>query len=228
MDKLLLIVEDEEQIRKVLYEHLTSEGFRVNTAVNGNEAIQMWEKNNPDLILLDIMLPAMSGIDVLKKVRAVSDTPIIMLTAKADEIDKLLGLEMGADDYVTKPFSPREVAARIKAVLRRSESVNDRRFIVYGSLKIDVYKYEAYVNGKLLSLTGTEFRILLMLAESPGQVFSRLQILERIYGDIYEGYERTVDTHINNLRRKMEKQECLDLKIKTVYGIGYKLSREGN
>jgi len=228
MGKLLLVVEDEKHLRKMLYEHFEAEGFGVIQAKDGEEAIQLWLESKPDLIVLDIMLPIMSGIEVLKKIRSLDDTPVIMLTAKAEQIDKLLGLEMGADDYVTKPFSPRELTARVKAVLRRSSRTNNKHLIVLGNLKIDINRFEAYIDDQLLSLTTTEYKILLMLAENPGQVFSRLQILERIYGDIYEGYERTVDTHINNLRRKIEGFPDQEVKIKTVYGVGYKIVKKNN
>ncbi len=228
MSYLLLVVEDEEQLRKMICEHFTSEGYATIEAGNGEEALVLWEKRRPDLVILDIMLPARSGLEVLKEIRTVDSTPVIMLTARVEEIDKLLGLEMGADDYITKPFSPRELSARVKAVMRRSNnSLTDKHILSLGSLKVDIHRMEAYSNGHLISLTGTEFRILLIFIENPGQVFSRLQILERIYGDIYEGYERTIDTHINNLRRKMEAASVTDTLIKTVYGVGYKLVEEG-
>ncbi|KUG02534.1 dna-binding response regulator [hydrocarbon metagenome] len=228
MSYLLLVVEDEEQLRKMICEHFTSEGYTTIEAGNGEEALVLWKQQHPDLVILDIMLPARSGMEVLKEIRMVDSTPVIMLTARVEEIDKLLGLEMGADDYITKPFSPRELSARVKAVMRRSNSSpSDRHVLSLGSLKVDIHRMEAYSNGHLISLTGTEFRILLIFIENPGQVFSRLQILERIYGDIYEGYERTIDTHINNLRRKMEAAYVNDTVIKTVYGVGYKLIEEG-
>lgn len=227
MNNLLLIVEDEEQLRNMLCDHFTMEGFRTIPVPNGDEAIKAWNENKPDLVVLDIMLPVMSGLEVLKKIREKDNTPVIMLTAKAEEIDKLLGLEMGADDYITKPFSPRELTARVKAVLRRSSNNKTDKQLLIQNLKIDLARYEAYIDNTLLPLTGTEFKILVMLAENPGQVFSRLQLLERIYGDMYEGYERTIDTHINNLRRKMETSSVQKIKIKTVYGVGYKLLEEG-
>lgn len=227
MDNLLLIVEDEDNLRKMLSSYLGAEGFATLEAQNGPEALKLWQEAQPDLVVLDIMLPQKSGLEVLKEIRAADDTPVIMLTARVEEIDKLLGLEMGADDYITKPFSPRELAARIKAVLRRTgKNRADKPLLVLGNLAMDIARYDASINGQPVSLTATEFRILLMLAENPGQVFSRLQILERVYGDIYEGYERTIDTHINNLRRKLEVFPALDWCIKTVYGVGYKLAEE--
>lgn len=227
MSKLLLIVEDEVQLQKMLCEHFEAEGFRTLQAGDGETAVNLWLEYQPDLVILDIMIPVMSGMEVLKRIRKSSNTPVIMLTAKVEEIDKLLGLEMGADDYVTKPFSPRELSARVKAVLRRSSNKDEKLQISLGNLKIDLTRYEAYVGETLLSLTSTEYKLLLILAENPGQVFSRLQILERIYGDIYEGYERTIDTHINNLRRKLESFPNRGIEIKTVYALGYKLLEEG-
>lgn len=225
---MILVVEDEEALRHMIADHLRSEGYGIYCAGDGEEALSLWREHQPDLIILDVMLPLLSGWEVLKKVRSADHTPIIMLTARADEIDKLMGLEMGADDYITKPFSPREMAARVRAVLRRSNGGDPRHFITLGNLKVDMQRFEALMDHQPLQLTGTEFKILLLLAENPGQVFSRLQILERVYGDIYEGYERTVDTHINNLRRKMEAISATGVKIKTVYGVGYKITDEEN
>ncbi len=228
MSNLLLVVEDEDQLRKIISEHFISEGYQTIEASNGEEALRLWEEYRPDLVILDIMLPLKSGMEVLKEIRALDNTPVIMLTARVEEIDKLLGLEMGADDYITKPFSPRELSARVKAVLRRSNSIPaERNTLNFAGLRVDIHRMEAYFNNQLISLTGTEFRILLIFMENPGQVFSRLQILERIYGDMYEGYERTIDTHINNLRRKMEAAAVENILIKTVYGVGYKLVEEG-
>jgi len=228
MGELLLVVEDEKHLSNMLNKHFKAEGFEVILASDGEEALKLWTQRKPDLVVLDIMLPVISGLEVLKKIRSTDETPVIMLTAKAEQIDKLLGLEMGADDYITKPFSPRELTARVKAVLRRSQRSINRHIVVIGNLKIDINRFEAYINDYLLSLTTTEYKILLMLSENPGQVFSRLQILERIYGDIYEGYERTVDTHINNLRRKIEEIPDQNIIIKTVYGVGYKIVKENN
>ncbi|PKM77248.1 MAG: DNA-binding response regulator [Firmicutes bacterium HGW-Firmicutes-15] len=226
MSQLLLLVEDEESLRAMLREHFISEGFQVIEARDGQEALRIWGEQKPALIVLDIMLPVLSGIEVLKQVRSRDNTPIIMLTARADEVDKLLGLELGADDYLSKPFSPRELSARVRAILRRSQRGDNGMHTTFKSLTIDIGRFEAYLGSNLLALTTTEFKILSLLAEHPGQVFSRLQILERSLGDIYEGYERTIDTHISNLRRKMEAISSQDVKIKTVYGVGYKLVEE--
>lgn len=228
MSNLLMVVEDEDQLRKIVSEHFISEGYQTIEAANGEEALRLWDEYRPDLVILDIMIPLKSGMEVLKEIRIRDNTPVIMLTARVEEIDKLLGLEMGADDYITKPFSPRELSARVKAVLRRSNSIPaEKNMLSFAGLRVDIHRMEAYYNNQLISLTGTEFRILLIFMEHPGQVFSRLQILERIYGDMYEGYERTIDTHINNLRRKMEAAQVNNILIKTVYGVGYKLVEEG-
>jgi two-component system OmpR family response regulator len=170
------------------------------------------------------MLPKLSGWEVLKKIRQKNNTPVIALTARADEVDKLLGLELGADDYITKPFSPRELTARIKAVLRRSRPTEQISTVSFNNLSINPERLEALIGDTQLILTATEFKILLLLTENPGQVFSRLHILERVFGDMYEGYERTIDTHISNLRHKIEAANISEVSIKTVYGIGYKLT----
>ncbi|MEN6326626.1 MAG: response regulator transcription factor [Syntrophomonas sp.] len=228
MANTLLIVEDETQIKNLLVQHFAAEGFRVLTASDGLEAFKSFQAFGPDLVILDIMLPLLSGMEVLKKIRAVDNTPVIMLTARGDEIDKLLGLELGADDYMSKPFSPRELSARVRAVLRRSKGGEEKITAPVKGLQVDLLRQEISLNNEVLNLTTTEFKVLALLAEHPGQVFSRLQILERIYGDIYEGYERTIDTHINNLRRKMEAVGEPGVKIKTVYGAGYKLLEKGS
>ncbi|MGE5380488.1 MAG: response regulator transcription factor [Methylocystaceae bacterium] len=228
MEALILVVEDENQLRELLAEHLNSEGFKVITAANGQEALRLWREQRPDLIVLDLMIPLLSGMEVLKIVRQQNSTPVVILTARSDEVDKLLGLELGADDYMTKPFSPRELSARVRAVLRRSLNRDDNHQITLGNLDIVTERHEALLDGQLLPLTISEFRILSVLAEHPGQVFSRLQLLERVFGDIYEGYERTIDTHISNLRKKMEQSVTHEqgVKIRTVYGAGYKLVSE--
>lgn len=221
-----MLVEDEKKIRDMLSKHLRQEGFRVALATDGIEALQIWQDIKPDLIVLDLMLPGLSGWEVLKRIRQKNNTPVIVLTARADEVDKLLGLELGADDYVTKPFSPRELALRIKAVLRRSHPNEQITNVSFSNLSINPDRLEALIGDTPLALTPTEFKILLLLAENPGQVFSRLHILDRVFGDIYEGYERTIDTHISNLRHKIEATGKSEVSIKAVYGIGYKLVAE--
>ncbi|HEX3011736.1 MAG TPA: response regulator transcription factor [Syntrophomonadaceae bacterium] len=224
MDTVILLVEDEKKLRDMVAQHLRQEGFKIAQAADGAEALQLWMEAKPDLLVLDLMLPKLSGWEVLKKIRQKDNTPVIALTARADEVDKLLGLELGADDYITKPFSPRELIARIKAVLRRSRPTEKISNISFHNLSINPDRLEALIGDKQLVLTATEFKILLLLTENPGQVFSRLHILERVFGDMYEGYERTIDTHISNLRHKIDATAISEVSIKTVYGIGYKLT----
>ena len=196
METVILLAEDEKKLRDMIALHLEQEGYKVVPAADGAEALHYWREIKPDLLVLDLMLPGLSGWEVLKKIRQKHDTPVIILTARADEIDKLLGLELGADDYMTKPFSPRELSARIKAVLRRSRPQEQSTLVSYHDLRLDPERMEAFIGDTLMQLTASEFKILVLLAGNPGQVFSRLYILERIFGDMYEGYERTVVPHI--------------------------------
>ena len=224
----LLLVDDEVKILDMIDNYLKREGFEIIRASNGNEALEVFRSQSFDLVVLDLMLPELNGLEVCKEIRRFSEVPIIMLTAKNDEIDKLLGLELGADDYISKPFSLRELTARIKAVLRRSRNYSPAvTTIMVNNLRLEPSRFELYVDDTLLTLTPTEFKLINALLEYPGQVFSRLQLLERAYGDIYEGYERSIDTHISNLRRKLEKAGS-QISIKSVYGIGYKVEKEDN
>lgn len=218
------MVDDEPKIIKVITEFLQSEGFQVTAVNNSADALKLARTEEFDLMLLDIMLPQQSGLEVCKELRHTTSMPIIMLTAKSDEIDKLVGLELGADDYITKPFSPRELAARIRAVLRRTAPPPPGKAVVLqtGSIMIDLSKYEAWLDGVPLSLTPTELKILHMLMARPGQVFTRLQILESVFGEIYEGYERSIDTHISNIRKKIDADSSQPSCIQSVYGVGYK------
>jgi two-component system OmpR family response regulator len=226
MSNRLLLVDDEVKILDMIDNYLKREGFENARASNGNEALELFHSQSFDLIVLDLMLPGLDGLEVCKEIRRFSEVPIIILTAKNDEIDKLLGLELGADDYISKPFSLRELTARIKAVLRRSKNHSPAvTTIKVNNLRLEPNRFELYVDDTLLTLTPTEFKLIYALLEYPGQVFSRLQLLERAYGDIYEGYERSIDTHISNLRRKLEKAGS-QVSIKSVYGIGYKVERE--
>ncbi|HWP95696.1 MAG TPA: response regulator transcription factor [Syntrophomonadaceae bacterium] len=223
-----MVVDDEPKILKVITEFLQSEGFQVVSVDNSEDALKLAKTEEFDLMLLDIMLPQQSGLEVCKQLRQTSSMPIIMLTAKSEEIDKLIGLELGADDYVTKPFSPRELAARIRAVLRRTAplSQSNATILQIGSIRIDLSRYEGWADGVPLSLTPTELKILHMLMAKPGQVFSRLQILENVFGDIYEGYERSIDTHISNIRKKIDPDSAQTSFIQSVYGVGYKFSEK--
>ncbi len=228
MTNRLLLVDDEVKILDMIDNYLRQEGFETTRASNGNEALELFRNQSFDLVVLDLMLPELNGLEVCKEIRRFSEVPIIMLTAKTDEIDKLLGLELGADDYISKPFSLRELTARIKAVLRRSKNHSPAvATITVKNLRLEPSRFELYVDNTLLTLTPTEFKLINALLEYPGQVLSRLQLLERAYGDIYEGYERSIDTHISNLRRKLEKAGSQIL-IKSVYGIGYKVETEDN
>jgi DNA-binding response OmpR family regulator len=222
----ILIIEDEPELVRVLRSYLEKAGFRVLTSYRGDGGLQTWESNRPDLVVLDLNLPGMDGLDVARAIRRQGDTPIIMLTARVEETDRLIGLELGADDYVTKPFSPREVVARVRAVLRRAGRQGPAPSLLrVGDLEIDLEAHTVARAGELFDLTPTEFAILAGLAEQPGRAFSRLQLLEIAQGDTYEGYERTVDAHIKNLRAKLEPDPRNPRMIETVFGIGYRIAK---
>ncbi|MBI2854226.1 MAG: response regulator transcription factor [Chloroflexi bacterium] len=227
--KRILIVDDDVKIVELIKLYLSRDGYKVYAAYDGNEAVRLAREVHPDLIVLDLMLPGMDGLQVCRTLRAKSDVPVIMLTAKTTEQDKLLGLETGADDYVTKPFSPRELAARVRAVLRRTtESVNvGPKEVVRGKLRMNFDAHEATLDGKLLRLTPMEFRLLGVLAREPGVVFSRARLIEKVFGYDFEGFDRTVDVHVLNLRRKIEPDPEHPRYIKTVYGAGYKFDGGG-
>ena len=225
MSKKILVVDDKQELRTLLKSYLTEEGFEVITAGDGQEALFLARSEKPDLILLDIMMPEMNGYEFMRAHNRAADTPVILLTAKLDENDKVLGLELGADDYVTKPFSPRELTARVRAVLRRVEKHGSQNnFLRYGDISIDRLGHIAEVNGKPVDLTPSEFDLLATLIAAPGRVFSRLELLERLQGTAYEGYERTIDVHIRNLRTKIEKDPSNPGYIETVYGAGYRFA----
>lgn len=216
----ILIVDDDARLRQVIGEYLRSEGFAVLEAADGLEAMGIWREQRPDLLVLDWMLPGQSGLDVARQIRQEDSMPIIMLTARSEEPDMLIGLELGADDYLTKPFSLRELVARIRAVLRRTRPEMARtEVVIFGDLTIDLAAHTVSREGQEIALTPTEFKLLGVLAQSPNRVFSRLQLMEAAVGDYYEGYERTVDSHISHLRRKLG----VDTLIETVRGVGYKL-----
>jgi two-component system OmpR family response regulator len=222
MKRHLLVVEDEKKLNSLICEYLRQEGYQVSTAFNLKEANNLL-KYLTDLIILDLMLPDGNGLDFCKEIKKQKDIPVIILTAKNDEFDKVLGLELGADDYITKPFSFRELAARIKAVLRRYKTpVENEEIINHGRVTVDLNKHLVFVEDKKIILTPTEFKILSHLMQKPGRVYTRLQLLEAI-GEDYEGYERSLDTHISNLRKKVEKNPNKPEFIVTVYGIGYKV-----
>jgi two-component system, OmpR family, alkaline phosphatase synthesis response regulator PhoP len=217
----ILVVEDEAQIVDLLRSYLRRDGFEVDEAADGEVALAAAARLRPDLIILDLMLPKMDGREVCRRIRETANTPIIMLTARDEETDKLLGLELGADDYITKPFSPREVVARVRAVLRRG-SRETVEVVRAGDLLIDLRAHEVSLGGRRVELTPTEFRLLETMAGHPNQVFTRMQLIDRVQGHAFEGYERTVDAHIKNLRGKVEPDPKTPRYIVTVYGVGYK------
>lgn len=225
MDKVLLIADDNKDIVDILKIYSQKEGYKTVCAYDGEQALKMQKEYNPVLILLDVMMPKINGYDVCRQIRQTSNVPIIMVTAKSEEADRILGLDIGADDYVVKPFSPREVMTRIKAVLRRvSDEANDERNkrIEVAGLTIDMNSYEAYVNGKPVVLTKKEIEILWLFATNPGKVYTRDHLLENIWGYEYFGDTRTVDTHIKRIRTKLNLDETVGFDIKTVWGVGYK------
>ena len=222
--KTILVVDDEKQIVEVLSAYLEREDYRVMAAYDGRTALDIALREKPDLILLDLMLPEVNGFEVCRILRNSSSVPIIMLTARDEETDKILCLEVGADDYITKPFSPREVLARVRAVLRRTagEPANQER-IKIGELDIDLAKHEVTKAGLPISLTPTEFKILEAMAKNPGRVFTRLQLIDYAQGYSFEGYERTIDAHVKNLRHKIEDDPKKPGYIVTIFGVGYRM-----
>lgn len=223
----ILIIEDETELVRVLQSYLEQANFKIFSASQGDSGLTLWAQIKPDLVILDLNLPGMDGLDVAREIRRKSDTPIIMVTARVEETDRLIGLELGADDYITKPFSPREVVARVRAVLRRVDSPKSvSNFLRSGDLEIDLDAHSVSIETKTIDLTPTEFILLQTLASQPGRVFNRLQLLEATQGDTYEGYERTIDAHIKNLRAKIEPDPKKPQYIETVFGIGYRFMKQ--
>lgn len=223
----ILIIEDEPELVKVLRSYLEQAGFKVLTAYRGDSGLSTWENKQPDLVILDLNLPGMDGLDVAREIRRKGDTPIIMLTARVEEMDQLIGLELGADDYITKPFSPRVVVARVRALLRRSlSSPVTSQVLRVADLEINQDAHTLTRAGQLIELTPTEFNLLATLASQPGRAFSRLQLLETALGNTYEGYERSIDAHIKNLRAKIEPESKKPHYIETVFGIGYRFRKD--
>jgi len=221
--KKVMVVDDDVKTVELVKLYLNRDGYKVITAYDGNEALQLARENHPDLIVLDLMLPGINGLEICRTLRAESDVPIIMLTALTTDDDRLTGLDLGADDYVTKPFSPRELAARVRAVLRRLPGERGPEKIEHGALTVNYLKHEAFLEGKPLNLTPIEFKVLGALVKEPGRVFSRAQIIEKALGDDFDGFDRTIDVHILKLRRKLEPDPHNPRYIKTIYGAGYKL-----
>ncbi|EGO63480.1 DNA-binding response regulator [Acetonema longum DSM 6540] len=223
-----LIVDDDVKIAALLKAYFEKDGFIVILSHDGGQAVQIVREKNPDIVILDIMLPGLDGWEVCRRLRRNNDVPIIMLTARDEETDRLIGLEIGADDYVTKPFSPREVVARARAILRRLQRITRKPDVIrIGHMAVHLQEHIVTVKEQPIELTPTEFKILELLATNPGRVFSRLQIVEQVQGFSFEGYDRTIDAHIKNLRRKLEPQPKEPQLIQTVYGVGYKLAGDG-
>jgi two-component system alkaline phosphatase synthesis response regulator PhoP len=228
--KKILVIEDEAELVKVLRSYLEQAGFEVLTAYRGDTGLETWKSTRPDLVILDLNLPGMDGLDIARTIRRQDDTPIIMVTARVEETDRLIGLELGADDYVTKPYSPREVVARVRSVLRRAGAGSGDqtafKILRVADLEIDLDSHTVTRGNLSIDLTPTEFNLLAALAEQPGRVYSRLQLLEATQeGAVYEGYERTIDAHIKNLRAKIEPMPKSPIYIETVYGVGYRFTK---
>jgi len=220
----ILVVDDEPKITQLVRDYLERAGFAVITARDGREALMRVQGQRPGLVILDLGLPQLDGLDVTRSLRRDSDLPIIMLTARDDETDKLIGLELGADDYITKPFSPRELVARVRAVLRRRSSNTSDEVLRAGALTLDVPRMRLEMGGRLIELTATEFSLLAFMARQPGRVFTRSQLLDAIHGVAFESYERAIDAHVKNIRRKIEPRPHEPRHLLTVHGVGYRLA----
>jgi DNA-binding response OmpR family regulator len=223
---LILVVEDELSIARIVRDYLAHEGFEVEHAADGEAALLVARNFKPDLIVLDLRLPKRDGLDVAREIRRSSEVPIVMLTARGEEADRVAGLELGADDYMVKPFSPRELVARIRAVLRRTATRTNPESEVYeaAGVRVDVPMMRAQLDGKALDLTPTEFQLLTALVKQPGRVFTRSQLLDAVHGVAFESYERAIDAHIKNLRKKVEASPSEPKLILTVHGIGYRFN----
>jgi len=221
----ILIVEDEQRIVQLARDYLERAGYAVEAAADGTTAVPAARSSRPDLIVLDLGLPGRDGLDVLRLLRRESNTPVIILTARGEETDKLVGLELGADDYMVKPFSPKELVARVRAVLRRAEGTAEPAEVIrIGDLTLDVPRLRLTIGERPVDLTPTEFHLLAVLARQPGRIFTRAQLLDAVHGVAFESYERAIDTHIKNLRHKIEPDPRRPRTILTVYGVGYRLA----
>ena len=225
--KKILVVDDEPKIIQLTQDYLENAAFSVLSAGDGELALAVIRAEEPDLVVLDLGLPVMDGLDVCRSIRKTSNLPIIMLTARDEEADKLIGLELGADDYITKPFSPKELVARVRSVLRRSELAQEAREVIrVGDVTLDIPRMQVTVGGEEIELTATEFQLLQTLASQPGRIFTRSQLLNAVHGIAIESYERAIDAHIKNIRRKLEPVPHEPRYIQTVYGVGYRFSDE--
>jgi DNA-binding response OmpR family regulator len=220
----ILVVDDEPKITQLVRDYLERAGFAVRSARDGHEALMRARTDRPDLVVLDLGLPGLDGFDVTRRLRSDSSVPIIMLTARDDESDTLVGLELGADDYVTKPFSPRELVARVRAVLRRQLPQAGAEVLRAGDLSLDLPRMRVDVGGRQVDLTTTEFQLLSAMARQPGRIFTRSQLLDAIHGVAFESFERAIDAHVKNIRRKIEPNPRTPRYLLTVYGVGYKLA----
>ena len=225
MNELILVVDDEPKIVRLARDYLERSSFRVLPAEDGITALAAARQEKPDLVILDLNLPGLDGLDVCRALRRESSVPIIMLTARAEEMDRLIGLELGADDYIVKPFSPRELVARVRAVLRRAQGeVQTAEIVQVGALEIDLNGHRVTLGNEVIKLTRIEFTMLAILAQHPGQTFSRAQLIDRLHGTAEGGYDRSIDAHIKNLRRKLEADPANPQYILTFYGIGYQFT----
>ncbi len=221
----ILIVEDDREIAQLVRDYLDRAGYSTSVAQDGDAALIAARNGRPDLIVLDLGLPKRDGLDVIREIRTFARMPIVILTARGEETDRIVGLELGADDYIVKPFSPREVVARVRAVLRRTSAPEDDVHVLRrGAMEIDVPRMRVSVDGAPVELTATEFQLLATMARRPGQVFTRGQLLDAVRGDAFEGYERAIDAHIKNIRRKIEPDSAKPTYIQTVYGVGYRFA----
>ena len=222
----ILVVDDEPQILQLVRDHLEHAGFSVLTAASGSDALRVAAVEKPDLVILDLGLPGLDGLDVTRTLRRDNSVPIVMLTARGDEADKLVGLELGADDYVTKPFSPRELVARVRALLRRAEAASAGPGVIRAGddVELDISRMEVRIAGRRVELTATEFQLLAAMARHPGRVFTRAQLLDAVHGVAFESYERAIDAHVKNIRRKIEPDPRAPRYLQTVYGVGYRFA----
>ena len=222
----ILVIEDEENLNKIMHDYMSNNGFTAISAGNGRDGLRLWQQEQPDLVLLDLNLPDMDGLDLLREMRRTDQTPVIMISARSEEIDRLIGLELGADDYITKPFSPREVVARVKAVLRRwNQPLKQSEILRLGQLQIDVRAHTTFLAGQPVDLTPAEFQLLVQLIAEPERAFQRLELLESTQGGRFEGYERTIDIHVKNIRQKFKAIDPETNYIRTVFGVGYRAGK---
>lgn len=229
LNKKIVVIDDEPSVQEVVRGYLEKDGYLVYVAGNGREGLALAERTKPGLVVLDLMLPDVSGEEICREIRSRSDVPILMLTAKASEDERVGGLALGADDYLTKPFSPRELVARVRAVLRRTQGTEsplvEELLFDEGALAIDTVQHEVRRDGELVDLTPNEYRLLVTLARYPGRVYSRFELINNVQGYDFDGYERTIDAHVKNLRKKIEPEPRRPRYVETVFGVGYRLAK---